>query len=614
MTEIPTHYAERKIHLINGRCGGNKTGYITERIDQLLAEEPEQCIVYAAPTKKVLSEVSINRLHTNRKTVIASSDNPDEKQPSTLSRVSELLTNGYHGCLLITHTTLFRIRPELLRNKLVIIDESPEGVVKFEHFETSIINEHKTNSNNINELLSLSKTIETHKNNIVKVKVEPKYHHYIKKQIDALIRNIQNLKNESLKDDDEIKKVEINEKIEFINKIINIFKSALYEHGYLYKTEISGKLILRSLCYQSIIDIMENARSIWIASADFEYNLLHFILTRLHKYPVSVISDTGIPLKHEKSEVLIYPVMGKDIEWSRSLYERDQTELNIFINPERSNQHQRSIFEECFDFSTHLIKCEIYDLADKGLYGKETPKNLLFVNINKKSETSRDSFIHISTVSHGINEYVDSHNAAWLAATVPTPDEFYSLNWFGIENELDCEELKQALKHTRIYSQIYQGIARTSLRHDKNDMKNIFVVPDYKSAIELLKWIPKAKIDTSYCYSLRKLEEERDNIEEEKWLAITIFSHLKKVKHGKKASVYKSYNLDAKQIQRLKEKHIDILTLYDLLPLKSDDVDILEKIKNLKKEGITTKEACNVVGISESTYKRRKRKAENSKH
>ncbi|WP_219628286.1 hypothetical protein, partial [Vibrio parahaemolyticus] len=73
-------------------------------------------------------EVSINRLHTNRKTVIVSSDNPDEKQPSTLSRVSELLTNGYHGCLLITHTTLFRIRPELLRNKLVIIDESPEGV------------------------------------------------------------------------------------------------------------------------------------------------------------------------------------------------------------------------------------------------------------------------------------------------------------------------------------------------------------------------------------------------------------------------------------------------------------------------------------------------------
>ncbi|TOQ32788.1 hypothetical protein CGG96_25595, partial [Vibrio parahaemolyticus] len=59
-----------------------------------------------------------------------------------------------------------------------------------------------------------------------------------------------------------------------ITGIINIFKSALYEHGYLYKTEISGKLILRSLCYQSIIDIMENARSIWIASADFEYNLL----------------------------------------------------------------------------------------------------------------------------------------------------------------------------------------------------------------------------------------------------------------------------------------------------------------------------------------------------
>ena len=52
----------KRIHLINGRCGGNKTGYIVAQIESALSENPDQCIIYAAPTKLVLNEVYSNRL------------------------------------------------------------------------------------------------------------------------------------------------------------------------------------------------------------------------------------------------------------------------------------------------------------------------------------------------------------------------------------------------------------------------------------------------------------------------------------------------------------------------------------------------------------------------
>ncbi|EJB8453318.1 hypothetical protein MW332_003085 [Vibrio parahaemolyticus] len=606
MSQIPTHHSEKKIYLINGRCGGNKTGYITAQIDQMLEGNPEQCIIYAAPTKKVLAEIYSKRLKTSSKEMVVSSDQPNATGPSTLSRVTGLLHDNFQGCLLITHMTLFRLEAELLRNKLVIIDESPEHVVQFENHTSSISEDGTTNSSNINKLLSFSDKIETKKENVSKLVISENYRHEAIKHIEKTIKRIQHLKQEQ----ETSEEINNEEKIGFLNKALNLFNAAFT--GSVFLTNDSTQLMLRSINYYPIISVIHNAKTLWIASADFEYNLLHYILTRLHNYPVERIEDTDIPIQHEKSKVTIYPVMNIDVEWSRTLYEKDQTKLNIPTPDTPEYQGKKTVFDECFNFATHLVKCEMYESAEHGEYRDGIPNNLLFVNIHKKTNISMDKFVHISTVSHGLNEYLDSHHAVWLAATVPTPDEIYALDWFGIENELDCDELKQALRHTRIYAQIYQGLARTSLRNDNDsDPSNVFIVPDKKSADELLKWIPKAKIDDSYSYSLKQIEDKKAKLEEEFGFAYTVFSELKKAKHGQKNDIYKKYNLTPKKAQRLKERHRDALIEYNIYIESNDDkINTMHKIDKIRESGKTIKEACQMIGMSESTYKRTKREYE----
>ncbi len=392
--------------------------------------------------------------------------------------------------------------------------------------------------------------------------------------------------------------------------MVNIYIAAIV--GDVFLTKDTEQLMLRSIDYSQILGVIENARTLWIASADFEYNLLHYILTKLHKYPVERIENTGVPIQHEKTAVTIYPIMNIDVEWSRTLYEKDQTKLNIPTPDTPEYQGKKTIFDECFDFATHLIECEMYELAEHGGYEDEIPDNLLFVNLHKRLETPKNKFVYISTVSHGLNEYLDSHNALWVAATVPTPHETYALDWFGHENELDCNELKQALKHTRIYAQIYQGLARTSLRNDSDsDPCNVFVVPDKKSAKELLKWIPKAKIDDTYSYSLKQVEEKKVKLEEEFGFAYAVFSELKNAEHGNKGKIYKNFGITPKEAQRLKDKHRNALIEYGVYLENSDNkIDKMHDINKARDSGMTIKEACEMIGMSESTYKRTKKEYE----
>ncbi len=196
MSQIPTHHSERKIYLINGRCGGNKTGYITAQIDQMLEDNPEQCIIYAAPTKKVLAEVYSKRLKTSSKEMVVSSDLPNGTGPSTRGRVTGLLYDGFQGCLLITHITLFRLPPELLRNKLVIIDESPESVVQFENYTASLNDDETLKSSHIGKLLSISNQIKAKKDNVKKLVVEDDNILVADEHINKSIKRIRHLKHE----------------------------------------------------------------------------------------------------------------------------------------------------------------------------------------------------------------------------------------------------------------------------------------------------------------------------------------------------------------------------------------------------------------------------------
>ncbi|GIU11862.1 hypothetical protein [Shewanella glacialipiscicola] len=588
----------KRIHLINGRCGGNKTGYIVAQIESALSENPDQCIIYAAPTKLVLDEVFSNRLmgvDPTRKRLIVSDENINE---SVNTRITEFLTEGYCGCLLITHAALFALDANLLADKWVIIDESPEQTVKFTCVEF-LENEQPSELNRFNGLTVIcTPNSSEHYSRITPSSLE---------NAQLLFEEGKRLKYESYRHAE----MGQNKRAKKFADIASLCFAAASEHGYIYLSSLmdneTTELIYRSIETGDMVRVVNHASKVWLASADFEGGLLHFLLTNYHGLSIVPIEDTGIPLEHDKTNVTILPLLGGDKQWSKTFAESNRAALEGFdFSEDPSYSCDKTIFTELFEFGIYCIQAEIYE------NNEQQTKSLMFVNVAKQSECEHEDFIQVSTQSHGQNSYQIQNHAIWMAALLPSPNETYALKWFCREVNIDHEAAKTCLKHTRQYAPMYQGLARTSLRVEASTNPNLFVVPDTASAQVLLKWIPNATIDTKYLFTLKELKKKKQELdaakEQRRSIVFSIFEAKFTVKHGRMAEVYGWFNVDSKQVSRYKDEFYDELSKAGLLPEVIDEQRAREVHRLIQLEGMTINKACNIVGVNRNKYLRDKDK------
>ena len=588
----------KRIHLINGRCGGNKTGYIVAQIESALSENPDQCIIYAAPTKLVLNEVYSNRLlnlEASSKQLIVSDDSINESVTSTITKV---LSEGYCGCLLITHSALFNLDATLLAGKWVIIDESPEQTVRFTAIEF-FDNEPPHELQRFNELTVVcDANTSEHYSRIIPNSTE---------NVQLLFDEGNRLRSKSYNLTKKGQKVRAQKLVD----IAGLYFAAASEHGYIYLSSKADdeltKLIYRSIETGDMVRVVNHASKVWLASADFEGGLLHFLLTNYHGLSIVPIEDTGIPLEHDKTNVTILPLLGGDKQWSKTFAESNRAALEGFdFSEDPSYSCDKTIFTELFEFGIYCIQAEIYE------NNEQQTKSLMFVNVAKQSECEHEDFIQVSTQSHGQNSYQIQNHAIWMAALLPSPNETYALKWFCREVNIDHEAAKTCLKHTRQYAPMYQGLARTSLRVEASTDPNLFVVPDTASAQALLKWIPNATVDTNYLFTLGELKEKKQEFDVKKAkrrsLIFSICEALLTVAHGKRAEVYRWFGVDSKQISRLKTEFYDDLLTANLHPDVIDEQRAREVHCLMQQEGITLNKACNKVGIDRNKYLRDKAK------
>lgn len=584
----------KSIYLINGRCGGNKTGYIVTQIESALSDNPDQCIIYAAPTKQVLNEVYSNRLlglESSSKQLIVSDEDINE---SVNSMITEVLTEGYCGCLLITHSALFNLDATLLADKWIIIDESPEQTVRFTTIEF-FNNEPPHEFQRFNELTVACDTDNTtHYSRITPSRLE---------NVQLLFEECRSLKRESY-----IYK-EIGHKVreQQLAEMTSLYFAAASEHGYIYQSTVTHeqttKLIYRAIETGDMVRVVNSASKVWLASADFEGGLLHFLLTKYHDLSIVQIENTGIPLVHDKTNVTILPLLSDDKQWSKTFGESERAALKGYDFPDDSDYFlDKTVFTELFEFGTFSIQAEIFDNDE------QQSKSLMFVNSAKQSECELEDFIQVSTQSHGQNSYQMHNHAIWIASLLPNPDQSYALEYFCRQVGIDYQAAKECLRHTRQYAPMYQGLARTSLRVETSTASNLFVVPDTVSAEALLKWIPNATIDTKYLFTLKGLEEKKQEFdakkEERRTLAFDVFGARLTLEYGKKAEAEKWFGVSSKRVSRLKEEFYDELRDAGLLPEILDEQKTREVRSLIEQEGISERKACKMIGIDRNKYKR----------
>ena len=584
---------QKVIHLINGRCGGNKTGYIVKKIALALSENPHQCIIYAAPTIDALSEVFSERMEnidTASKQMIIS-DKKVNNTEKVNSRITSVLKSGYCGCLLITHAALFNLDKELFVDKWVIIDESPEDTVRFFHFERYI--DKTTPYFEMFEKLVISTPVEKVKNCIQIIAGNTENRIALIKKGFWFKHQAKILKKSGQSD--------VSRELYNLSKLCFITAS---EHGYAYRSKINtGKkstFIYRTIEIGSLMNIVNSASEIWISSADFEGGLLHFLLTNYHRLSIQKIKNTGIPLVHEKANVTIIPLLSDKKQWSKNFAKEHCSLLERFnFKDGYNNLNERTVFSELFDFGVKYIQSII-------LKNNENQQTyLMFVNNDDKNKCNEDKFIQASTKSHGQNSYLMNNHAIWLASLRANPDENNALVYFCRQQGIDHQAAKNCLQFTRQYANLYQGLARTSLRDETSIESNLFIVPDTASAKALLRWIPNATIDTTYVFTLKELTTKKQESDEEKLLTIEMFKEVKNAKHGKKIEIYRKYGVnDTKKAFRLKEKYKEVLREKGLYPEDNDKHLFCQAHGLIQYAGYSMRKACDTVGLDKSKYLR----------
>ena len=93
---------------------------------------------------------------------------------------------------------------------------------------------------------------------------------------------------------------------------------------------------------------------------------------------------------------------------------------------------------------------------------------------------------NISSVSHGMNNHVNTHNVAFMAALNPSPAHQRFLQSIGMTDE--------KIKNAKVHQNIYQAVMRTSIRNPDSTSDKTIIVPDLGSALYMQMKIPGAEI------------------------------------------------------------------------------------------------------------------------
>lgn len=459
---------------IKSRCGGGKSRHTVQQMYSYIAKNPDETVVFASNTNKLTRQnheefTTTNNVATNPVNSCRIDIDTTPNSTTVRAALNKVLDEGLQGVIFVSHEILGTIDAKKLRNVKLIIDEVPSSLVK--HFEVHY--EFRDQGSTWEQDII---TVPCPHSNYQKVMINPNASRAeVQRRIDNSRQGFDN---------------------SITKEVVMLLEFLLEGHEVMYtrKYRSDGKFlsIYQAIRWQKLEEVINNAKSVAILSAQLRDTLVGFVLEKIMKKTIEeipIIDGLTLETLH-KHRVRIFPIIERD-RWSSYLKKKPTNEaLSYQGKPVKSPQ------------SVSLYAQEI---AASILQGKAS---LLFLN-NKEEQhelLSNACIEKISISSHGRNDLTGFDHAVYLASNRPNRNEENSLKLFAEDHGYSGDDIMKALLIGRCYETAYQGVARTSIRenHVDLDKEHIFIVPDEEYAEYLKSWFDGgAQIDLTYLHTLQ---------------------------------------------------------------------------------------------------------------
>jgi hypothetical protein len=514
---------------ISSRCGGGKSYHtITELHNHILKTKKDSkkpgFFLLASKTNK-LTKQNYDKFHEecqqSKSSITYKFIDSTTTASNVMAEISDYMRCNKDGVLFVSHSAVSRIQPILLKDTTLIFDEVPDNLVK----GVRLFHEARDQGQTWEKFISYQTQCNSQ---VLKVTLNQST------DPNEVIRYINNIQTKK----DNVTTENVAEMLQFL----------LDDHEDMYfmskkKKEVTTNYYM-GIDWKILDELRTYTSSIVILSAELKKTLLGFVAQKIAGLDIqeqSITSTITLHALHNK-KAIIYPIL-KDKTWSTFI--KGKLAADVLI-----------------DQSLNILQADtVLDHALRKIATQMSGLDYLLI-LNKKDRSKdvyeKDNIKIISSSSHGSNNYIEYHHAAYLASKRPDPIEIISFNLFASKHNLIQSELIDSVITERCHESAYQCLARTSIRDANYSLEgpHLFFVPDMEYAEYVASWFEQgyATIDTSQSCTVQDTKSKQTKTKKDIGLLTFILTTNRSIKTPINV-LLKQVKISTATYNRLRAKH-----------------------------------------------------------
>ncbi|WP_144063044.1 hypothetical protein [Litchfieldella anticariensis] len=513
-----------EIYHVSSRCGGGKSLHTIQELHRHLSQVPQETVVFASKTNDLTQQnhEGFQVVSNQSKAQFIESIRIDSstEQGSVIQEFSEHLASGYRGVIFISHESLSRVRPDLLKGVRLIVDEVPQELAH----AITVRYEDKDHGSKWEAFLKEAPSPHA---GYQKTVLDPSVS---EEEVQRYIDNIREGRDTSTTQ---------------VVALLLEFLLEDYEVMYTTTSSSDGRIyrLYQAIHWQKLNQIIKNVDHFAILSAQLKKTLLGFIAE--HHCGITIKEATITPninleTKH-KNWARIFPILEKE-GWSSTLKKRPANEILSHAGTPVT--------------STDTVAVYAQQIAADILKGR---KSILTLNKNDPLHPcmDTDNIARTTNAVHGQNNLRHFDHAIYLASSRPDPFEVKSLQMFAVDHNLDVDGIVGAVRTERCYESAYQCVARTSIRSPQanSEKEHILIVPDMGYAKYIQSWFEPgyAVIDTQHLHTKQPTAKRDNEKDKRRKIVIQILADQQN-KRGKLKDLIAQAGISPSSFKRYKEE------------------------------------------------------------
>jgi hypothetical protein len=418
-------------------------------------------IVMSLPTLKLNNDIvsSMNTAKLTPRIINSEQDEVKHNQTSVTKVLTEALTNGNDSLIIITHDSLRRVDPNLLKPYILIIDEVP-SVIDINHFTVKAW-----------DAITIFAATDVFNNQL---KIKDRQLAAIKEQVKTYKESLTNNGYASTLSGLEHK----------------IYDAILTGNIVHFDVEDGGKITFHIIVERSIFPQIDRARRTHILAANIDGGIFDLFAKKLgYHYKKSEFTPES---PGYMCDTYIYPMLNG--HWSKRKVLGNEQGDQSHIHTGTNDQIIDKIFETALQ---HTPSSKLLIVQNK--WGKFSER---YAPSNLKAMKKID-FLQLDC--RGLNCYQDSNAALLLFGGNPSPNDKRSFKMISDKHNISVASLNDAWIVQNKYEASLQALTRTAIRTRGNTSSVYFYVQDMAVANYLKStYMTNAIIDDCLALTIEK--------------------------------------------------------------------------------------------------------------